>query len=659
MPPEPADKMSAPHFQTRSNDAQTSREQSLLTSAATLVDLRGFEWRYLWKQCQGDQLHTLYGHSNGVYCVAFSRDGKRLASGDDTGKVKLWDVATRRPLATFVTPAKIIRLSFSADGQALASADEVGQVKIWNLATRQVVWTHEGQNPEAVQLSPVGTWIGVSTGVMPSGNTNPTAALVIDWTTGQEVLRVARSVFQAFSPDEKLAFTSHGEPDRTELWELATGRRVRTISNFHHWAFPSPDGRSLVEFPRPGTKVAFLDLADNKPPVWLKLSGRAATSLAFSPDSAQLATAGSDQVLRLWDVATQREVATLMGHADRVTGVAFSPDGQTLATSSADHTVMLWSVAGQKSAEVISEVWSPHRLSPDGKTLAVSDSSKGSGRVLLWDVATRRRIKLSEPGESLVPEFFSGDSQTFFAQGRLNSGGVLSLLSWNLNAPADPPRTTLLHLNNTNIVWTTAAAPDGNMYAVFQLDLKATSLWNPWTGDSLGEIRSSPNLRASSPVKFSPDGRKLAGYVWRNILRLTDLATPSQFESAELPVSNVYASSFSPDGKLLAVPCGDHNIHLWDVATFKEVAILSGHQQSVFHVAFSPDGRTLASCSDDGTVKLWCWPARREVATVLRGALSPCYVEFTPDGNTLLVGDWAGLVRFIRAPTLAEIDAQP
>ena len=104
----------------------------------------------MWKRCQGDQLHTLHGHSNGVYAVAFSRDGKRLASGDYAGKVILWDAASRRPLATFVTSAtsaKIIRLSFSADGQALASADEVGEVKVWNLATRKAIWTYQGKNP--------------------------------------------------------------------------------------------------------------------------------------------------------------------------------------------------------------------------------------------------------------------------------------------------------------------------------------------------------------------------------------------------------------------------------------------------------------------------------------------------------------------------------
>ena len=91
------------------------------------ADLRGFEWRYLWQRCQGDQLHTLYGHSNAVHCVAFSRDGKLLASGDDAGMIKLWDVAAQGAIATLTaSKSRIVRISFSADGKALASADETG-----------------------------------------------------------------------------------------------------------------------------------------------------------------------------------------------------------------------------------------------------------------------------------------------------------------------------------------------------------------------------------------------------------------------------------------------------------------------------------------------------------------------------------------------------
>ena len=622
------------------------------------TDLRGFEWRYLWKKCRGDQLHTLYGHSNGVHSVAFSRDGKVLASGDASGAVKLWDVASRRLFATLATRlARIVRVSFSADGRALATADEMGKVTVWNFATREAVWTHEGGNPEGFQLSPVGNLIGVTKGAVGGDNSN-SAALVIDWTTGKEVLRAApRLDFEAFSPDGKLAFITG--PDHTEIWELENGRRVRTITNFAYWAFPSPDGRSLAELPRTGTEIALLDLTDHKPPALLRLSSGAVTSLAFSPDSTLLAGAGSGQVVRVWDAATQREVARLQGHVGAVTGVAFSPDGQLLATSSADHTVMLWPTTWQKNFEIISNAWGPFRLSPDGKTLATFDKVEGSKRILLWDVATHRRTELPRQEESLVPEFFSADSQTFFARGEVTFDGVLPLLSWNLNAPAHPPKILLLSLNNTNRVWNTAAAPDGRAYALWQLNTKCISLWNPLTGEAVGELHGPPNVGVGEPVRFSPDGRKLASHVWRNQIRLTDLATPDKVAAALLPVSDVGPTTFSPDGKLLAVPCGDHTIRLWDVATFKEVAILSGHQQAVLHVAFSPNGRTLASCSKDGTVKLWFWPARREVATLIRNVTGPHYVEFTPDGNTLLVGDAAGLVHIFRAPTLAEIDGKP
>ena len=162
------------------------------------ADLRGFEWRYLWKRCQGDQLHTLYGHSNGVHSVAFSRDGALLASGDDVGAVKLWNVATRQPFATLAASrVPIVRLTFSADGQTVATADKEGLVKIWNLAKREVVWTHQGRNVEGVQLSPVGTLIGVTRGALtrPYGNIS---ARVVDWTTGKEALSLPDADFGPF-----------------------------------------------------------------------------------------------------------------------------------------------------------------------------------------------------------------------------------------------------------------------------------------------------------------------------------------------------------------------------------------------------------------------------------------------------------------------------
>ena len=237
--------MTNDEFQMTNGTASPTRNSELKTR--NLQDLRGFEWRYLWKKCQGGQAHTFYDHSNAVHSVAFSHDGKLLASGDDDGSVRLWDLATLKPSAALVaSQAPIRRLCFSADDHSLATGDQGGLVKVWNLATREAVWSHQGRNTEGVQLSPVGTLIGVTRGTL----TKPAAnfsARVVDWTTGKEAFSFPGADFEAFSPDGKLAFTTG--PDRTELWELETRRRIKTISNFCHWAFPSPDGRSLAELP--------------------------------------------------------------------------------------------------------------------------------------------------------------------------------------------------------------------------------------------------------------------------------------------------------------------------------------------------------------------------------------------------------------------------
>jgi WD40 repeat protein len=621
------------------------------------ADLRGFEWRYLWKQCQGDQLHTLSGHSNGVFAVAFSRDGKVLASGDRAGNVKLWDIATRRPLDALVAGRRVIlRVSFSADGQALATADESGWVNVWNLATRQAWLTRQGRNPTGVKLSPTNPWIGFTEGTESRGIPMTNAvAHVVDWITGKEMLPpVTNMDFEAFSPDGKLAYLIGDRPNRAELWDLAAGRRIKTIPNLNVWIFPSPDGRFTAGLPYWQTEVTLVDLAGKTPPTWLRL-GSAAVSLAFSPDSTLLACAMSDQTVRAWNVADQREVARLRGHVNEVTGVAFSPDGQLLATSSADHTVMLWPVAWQKNSEIISNVWPPYLLSPDGKTLAGFDRSHGAKKIVVWDTATHQATALSRPGEPLVPECFSPDSQTLVARAEPTPEGFLPLLRWNLKTPAGPPKTTLLPLQNTNAVFGTVSALDAPLYALQQIGNRTITLWNPLNGDAAGQLRK---LQLGRPWKLSPDGRKLVTLGSMFQFTLTDLATPDRSASAQLPVGSVRGMAFSLDGEFLAIGCSDHTIRLFDTAHCKEAGVLSGHQQGVEDVAFSPDGRTLASCGVGGVVKLWSWPARREVATLMRGSSDFVFVAFARDNNTLLAADAIGRLHFFRAPTLAETDRE-
>lgn len=624
------------------------------------AELRGFEWRYAWKRCQGEQLHTLYDHSNGVHSVVFSRDGKLLASGDDAGFVKVWNVATCQPSITLpASQAPIRHLSFSADGHALATGDEAGVVKVWNLATLKVLWKHQGRNVEGFQLSPAGTLIGVTRGTL----TKPAAnvlAQVVDWTTGNEVFSLPEADFEAFSHDGKLAFITYSHPARTELWNLETGRVSEVISNFSAYLFPSPNGRYLAGLSLLGrTQIDLIDLVENRPLMSLKLASGIALSLAFSPDSALLACATSDQIVRLWDLSDQREIAPLLGHVDQITGVAFSPDGKLLATSSADKTVMLWPVMGQKDAEKISKAFPPCVLSPDGLKLASLHHSEGATRILIWDLATHKSTLLPQPNEQLWPEFFSDDNHRFFARPVIPLGGVLSLLQWPLDALTNQPVATPLVLKSAEPITASAIALSGRRYALSQRGAKRVFLWDAITGKSLGELPNQPSQSHGPPWSFSPDGRFLASSDETGQITLVEVAVPERVKRIRWPSTSVRHLAFSPDASTLAVACTDHSIRLLDTASSREVGILSGHQQTVGVVAFSPDGRTLASSAGGGTIKLWCLAARREVATLIRGAPEFHFVAFTPDGNTLLAADWIGRLHSWQAPALTEIDRKP
>jgi WD40 repeat protein/tRNA A-37 threonylcarbamoyl transferase component Bud32 len=635
-------------------------------AARNTDNLRGFEWRWLWQRCQGDQLHTLHGHTNAVHCLAFSRDGKQLASGDDKGTVKLWSMQTRQPIATFrASRSSIKRLSFSADGQALATADDNGVAQVWNLATRKAVWTHEGRNSIGVELPPVGAWIGVTDKQPPDGlGRAQGSARVVDWLSGKTVWQFdPPSDFEAFSADGRMAVITRRD-ERSELWEIETGRLVKTFTNLAGGIFPAPDGRRLATINRyeGSSEFPVVDLIENKPWAWFRTGHGKVNRVAFSPDGSLLAGVGVDQTVRLWDAATQRELPRLLGHVERVTDVAFSPDGQWLATSSTDRTVKLWPATPRRNAEVITndsgQSFAPFILSPDGRVLVgknLGSPNRGiPDRLWLFDVATHRRTLLAE-APVLIPEFFSADSRTLFAHADVTSNGVLPLLRWDLRAPTQPPKTTLLDLQNTNRTLATAATPDAAVYALNRSGDRTISLWHPVTGEALGQLGGSPKQWFGNPVEFSPDGRKLASHVWPNRIRLIELGSSAEPPVATLP-DRVRQIAFSPDGTLLAVACEDYSIRLFDTAALQEVAVLPGHQQGVVNVAFSPDGRTLASCGGGGIVKLWSVSARREVATVIRETDDFHFIAFTPDGNTLLAGTWTGKIHLWRVPTLAEID---
>ncbi len=266
----------------------------------------------LWDAATGQELLTLRGHSSDVSSVAFSPDGRRLATGIYGRAVQLWDAATGQELLTLKGHSDSVQsVAFSPDGRRLATGSRDRSVKLWDAATGQEILTLKGH----------------------LGYVNSAA----------------------FSPDGRRLAT--GSRDRSvKLWDAATGQETLTLKGHSDTvtsvAF-SPDGKRLATGSGDRT-VKLWDAATGQELLTLKGHSDTVMSVAFSPDGKRLVTGSGDRTVKLWDATTGQELLTLKWHLDPVWSVAFSPDGKRLATASGVRTIKLWDAATEQ--EVLS--WS-------------------------------------------------------------------------------------------------------------------------------------------------------------------------------------------------------------------------------------------------------------------------------------------------------------
>jgi WD40 repeat protein len=705
--------------------------------------LRDFTWGMFHQRCKRDLLTIQWDRTPVALTVAFSPDGKALATGDggepvvarQPGQsqfaVHLFDAVTGQERAAWAGhEAPIEAVAFSPDGKTLASASFDKSVRIWEVATgKEAAVLRLAEPVHALAFAPDGKSL-VTGGGQPSkcdlrlwdlGGAEPKERLSFAGHTG-----AVHGV--AFSPNGKTVATASSDTS-VRLWDPATGKeqtllkghtnRVRAV------AF-NPDGKTLVSGDQVGRLIVW-DLATRAERTTIQAHEGMVSALAFTPDGTGLASAGSDDPqlglvgygeVKLWDVSTGTDWVRFK-HKLRAWSVAFSPDGKRLAVTTGEHVALgslltaeikVWDATPGLERSKFNHAAPALELafSPDGKLLA---TGTGDGTVTLWDRATEKQQATFALRGAVTALAFSPDGQLLAAgskEGQLpRQTGEAKL--WDVartkasaTLPHDGPVSLLVFspdgrrlasrvgsqvaagqmVESTLRLWDTSSgkeiaslaqkgtlatlavfAPDSKVLAVSAE--KAVLLWNASTGQEQGTLRHARLVRC---LAFTPDSGTLAvgtgpvfdpfGFGGRPSEKedrggdvvLWETATGK--EKASLGHTGaVDCLTFTANGKELATGTRDHLAVIWDLATHQQRAVLKGHREMVRSLAYSPDEATLATTSRDKTVRLWQVATGQTRATLPHGAEVE-YVKFLPDQRTLVTlagSSWGGLSRFVRS----------
>lgn len=340
----------------------------------------------------GSKSRTIACHG-GAECVAFSPDGAILAAGGNEKEIRVFDVTTGKLLRTLQGHTDTIRsLSFSPDGKTIVSGSDDKSIKLWDAATGKLLTSLDGQGDQvmAVAFSPDGRTFasGCEDGL----------AKIFDAASNRELLTLKGHDggvdSLSFAKDGKKLATG-GFDGTVKIWDTSSGKDEQTIKTDLKQVESldySPDGKNVTAASE--MAVQTYDAATGKPLRCIRdaelMPAGIIHGLAYSPDGRTLATGQANKLIMLYDTTTAQPVRILTGHREPVRAVAFSANGNLLASAGEDDILRLWDVAWTQGPH--KPIALPRANSPSSRFQQLSDYRDGvrTGRITYIGTDHRR-----------------------------------------------------------------------------------------------------------------------------------------------------------------------------------------------------------------------------------------------------------------------------
>lgn len=543
----------------------------------------------IWDLQTGQLIRTL--PDTWVWALAFSPDGNTLATGGSNKTIRLWDLQSGKELRQLKGHTATVKsVAFSADGATLASGSDDATVRAWKVADGVEIANHKGHGfgVNAVAFADDKTVV--------SGSTDRTIRV---WGDKPQTINVPSGITGvAVLADKKTAITA-GDDGVLRVWDLATGKQAR------EWKGHA-DGVSHLSVSRDGKTLASTG-GDKQIKLWNADNGTATKTiaratgdgdaLALAGDASQVAAAGANGAIRRWD-ANGAPVGAAPLPEGVVTSVAFAPRGNGKAVAYTTNQVVLFDAAGKPQHRLVCGPDDGEAILAyigDGKTLVTGG---GAGPLVIWDVASGKEIKkLTLPKNDVALCLAASPDGKLLAVGYANGGvRVWDVAGGNVAKEIAIPRGARAVAISQDSKHLAVGTEDS--IAIY--DLASYALERQY-----GKLNDTVACLA-----FAPDGRTLAAGMFANAIRLFDLTMPKDKKDIEPRALEghqgvVNSLAWSPNGRCLASGGFDKTVRLWEFVNGQPIAVWTGHLGEVTSVAFHPNARQVLSGSRDTTALAW------------------------------------------------------